>query len=101
MKSDTKVCSRCSEEKSIGDYYLCQGNIRGECKRCTIVRNVRYQRENKSWMNRFVDENQQRTYMVDYYSRNKEKFAEYRRKFRDRNPDYYRNYGSKRKYEQK
>jgi hypothetical protein len=60
---------------------------------------VIYQRKKKVWLHRFVDEAEQRSYMVDYYSKNKEKFAEYRRKFKERYPDYYKEYAIKRKNE--
>jgi hypothetical protein len=50
-------------------------------------------------MHRFVDNDEQRSYMVDYYSKNKEKFAEYRRKFKERYPEYHKEYARKRKNE--
>jgi len=76
---------------------MCQGKWRSECKACTIRKNVRYQKRTKAWMHRFVDNDEQRSYMVDYYAKNKEKFAEYRRKFKEKYPDYYKEYSRKRK----
>jgi hypothetical protein len=54
--------------------------------------NVRYQRRVKAWENRFVDEEKTKSYMSDYYERNKEKFAKYRKKFKEKYPDYYKEY---------
>jgi hypothetical protein len=76
---------------------MCQGKRRSECKACTIKKNVRYQNEVQAWKHRFVDNDEQRSYMIEYYAKNKAKFAEYRRKFRERNPGYYKEYSRKRK----
>jgi len=37
--------------------------------------------------------------MIEYYAKNKKKFADYRRKFKDKYPDYYRDYARRRKLE--
>jgi hypothetical protein len=50
-------------------------------------------------MHRFVDDDEKRSYMVEYYAKNKENFAEYRRKFKKKYPDYYKEYSRKRKNE--
>lgn len=60
---------------------------------------MRYQKRIKAWLHRYIDHDDQRSYMVDYYSKNKDKFAEYRRKFKAKNPDYYKNYARKVKNE--
>lgn len=100
LTSDLKICSKCNRAKdTVMDFYLCQGKSRSECKECTINKNVRYQKRVKSWKNRFIDNDSQRSYMVDYYSKNKDKFAEYRRQFKLRNPEYYKQYSRKRKNE--
>lgn len=100
INSEIKICSKCHAAKSsITDFYKCQGKIRSECKSCTIRKNVLYQKQNKAWLQRFVDSEQQKSYMVDYYAKNKEKFAEYRRKFKERNPEYHKEYARKRKNE--
>lgn len=95
---DMKICSQCYECKLIdGEYYLWQGRPRSECKRCTIKRNVRYQKRVKAWRHRYVDEEARRLYMREYYNQNKEKFAKYRSEFKARNPEYYKEYFRKRK----
>lgn len=98
MSEELKICSRCNCAKIAStSFYRCQGKMRSECKACTISKNVRYQKQTQAWMHRFVDEEGKRSYMVDYYSKNKAKFVEYRRKFRERNPDYYKDYTRRRK----
>lgn len=95
---ETKKCSKCKCVKNAHeDFYRCQGNIRSDCKKCAIKHNVAYQRKAKTWMHRHVDGDEQKSYMVDYYQKNKEKFAQYRRQFKERYPDYHRNYYLSRK----
>lgn len=93
-----KICSKCNQAKdSLTAFYSCKGKMRSECKACTVKRNVRYQRKVKAWKFRYVDNDVQRSYMVQYYRQNKEKFAEYRKKFKEKYPDYYRDYARDRK----
>lgn len=96
--SDLRICSKCNTTKSAKkDFYKYQGRCRGECKACTIKMNVRYQQRTEAWKHRFVDNDQQRSYMSDYFSKNKEKFAEYRRKFKEKYPEYHKEYARKHK----
>jgi hypothetical protein len=81
------------------DFYLCQGKVRSECKKCTIKKNVRYQRRVKAWKHRYVDNDEKRSYMIEYYAANKEKFAAYRAKRKAKFPDYHKEYARKRKNE--
>ncbi len=101
--SETKcTCQKCFEEKILEkDFYTSKGKFRSDCKKCTVKRNVEYQRSLKTWMHRFVDEDQKRLYMHEYYANNKEKFAEYRRKFREKYPSYHKDYCRKRRQEMK
>lgn len=93
-----KICSKCNcAKQSFSDFYMCKGRWRSECKSCTIKKNVLYQKRVKAWKYRFVDNDDQRSYMSEYYANNKEKFAEYRKKFRAKYPDYYKDYSRKRK----
>lgn len=99
-KTDFKICSKCNCAKEAQtEFYMCQGKMRSECKACTIKKNVRYQKQTKAWLHRFVDDDEQRSYMVEYYAKNKQKFAEYRRKFKERYPEYHKEYARKRKNE--
>lgn len=95
-----KVCSRCIGNKFLRtDFYLCKGTYRSECKACTIKRNTKNQRDSKIWRSRILDPEKQRKYSLAYYAKNKDKFAGYRRKFREKNPNYNTNYGRRKRNE--
>lgn len=95
--SEAKKCSICKTSKPLGDFYLCQGKVRSECKACTSKKNVKHQRKTKVWKRRYVDSDEQKSYMVDYYAKHRERFAEYRRLFKERHPGYYKDYARRRK----
>ena len=93
-----KRCSLCKTEKDMKvDFYFSKGKIRPECKKCTIQRNMAYQRKVKSWKKRCSDYASNREYMLQYYQDNKDRFAEYRKTFLDRHPDYYRDYADRKR----
>ena len=97
---EIKICRRCKFKGiKTRDFYTTNGRFRNECKACTVKTNVKYQKKKKVWLHRFVDGDENKSYMVDYYSKNKEKFAEYRRQFKERYPQYYKEYAWKRKNE--
>lgn len=100
MSDEMKTCSRCMKDKiKYMDFYMCQDKYRSECKRCTIKKNIQYQKKIQSWKNRCIDNIELKKYMTEYYANNKEKFAEYRKRFKEKNPDYYKNYSRRRKNE--
>jgi len=94
-----KICSRCNTAKEPTFFYTCKGKTRSECKACTIKRNGLYQQKNRSWKNRFVDNDEQKSYMTAYYAAHKDKFAQYRKTFREKHPEYFKLYSRKRKTE--
>lgn len=95
-----KKCSSCKKEKDMKtEFYFSKGKIRSECKKCTIQRNLTYQRKSKSWKKRCSDYAENREYMLRYYEENKERFAEYRRTFLERHPGYYRAYADRKRGE--
>ncbi len=97
---ELKVCSKClCEKEAENDFYRCQGKLRSECRKCTINKNVRYQRRTQAWKHRYVDNDVKRSYMIEYYAANKDKFAEYRSKFKEKYPEYHKEYARKRKNE--
>lgn len=97
-----KVCSKCKVEKNLfTDFYLCQGKWRGECKRCTIAANAKYQKRMQSWRNREIDSSAIRSYQLEYYAQNKAKFAEYRQKFKEKHPEYHKLYARRKKNEKR
>ena len=100
MSDEEKTCSRCFCKKILHmDFYMCQGVYRSECKKCTIKKNVAYQKRVGRWKERFIDEDDRKAYMKKYYEANKEKFAAYREAFRNKNPEYYKLYARNKKNE--
>lgn len=88
-----RKCTRCGEIKDQHmDFYLCRNIVRSECKKCTIKRNVKYQKDNNSWKTHHGGDENRRAYMRSYYAKNKEKFSKYRKEFKEKYPDYYHNY---------
>lgn len=95
-----KRCSCCKTEKPIKtDFYFSKGKIRSECKKCTIHRNIIYQRKAKTWKKRSSENSYDREYARQYYQDHKEAFSEYRRTFLERHPGYYRAYADMRRGE--
>ena len=95
-----KVCSLCLASKFLRtDFYMCKGYYRSECKQCTISKNGVRQRESEVWKNRCLDPEKAKEYRLRYYSQNKGKFAEYRRKFKEKHPHYYRDRARRKIYE--
>lgn len=97
-----KICTKCKEIKDAEkDFYICKGIQRSECKKCTIKKNLSYQRTAKPWVGRTSDKDEQRSYSVQYYAKNREKFALYRASFKERHPSYHKDYGRKRRDEKR
>lgn len=94
---ESKICTNCKEIKDISDFYVCGGQLRGDCKECTKKKNLTYQRKHKTWLTRFKDMTERREYMKEYYANNKEKFAEIRRRFKEKHPDYGKEYARERR----
>ena len=95
-----KICSKCAKAKEpMKDFYLCSGKWRAECKVCTIKRNCRYQRETEAWKHRYPDDETRNKYCREYYAKNKERFAQYRKEFAERHPGYYQEYYERRRRE--
>ena len=88
-----KKCTKCGIDKdSETEFYLCSGVYRTECKKCTIAKNVIYQRKKNEQHSGDKDKIYRRKYMREYYAKNKEKFQVYRDKFSKNHPGYYNQY---------
>jgi hypothetical protein len=87
-----KICSQCFAAKSLDEFYQSHGYIRSACKECTKSKNHDYQKKNKVWNSRYENCEQRRIYQREYYEKNKEKFAKYRKQFIESHPDYHREY---------
>lgn len=95
MIDEMKTCTRCNKtKKADGNFYICLGKMRSECKACTILKTGSYQKKKQPWKTR-RDENGRDAYMAEYYAKHKHKFAEYSRKFKERNPEYHKEHARK------
>jgi GrpB-like predicted nucleotidyltransferase (UPF0157 family) len=94
---DLKICSQCYEAKLPNEFYVSKGASRSECKACTKEKNMAYQRKTKAWKHRYVDDEGRKTYLSEYYKNNRDKFANYRKRFLKANPDYHHDYYMKNK----
>lgn len=87
-----KACTTCFILKSLDQFYRCSGILRGECKECVIKKNIANQHKTKPWRNNKIDKEKRRKYQREYYANNKQRFAKYRSDFKDRHPNYYKEY---------
>jgi hypothetical protein len=86
----TKICSNCSTEKEIGEFYLDRGKPHSQCKECIKTKTKKYKDNNKE---------KYQKYFKEYQEKNKEELKEYKRKnylinqekIRQRTKDYYEN----------
>lgn len=91
VSEEKKHCEECRAFKVLSDFYFYKNSPRKDCKKCIIKRNGDRQKYTKSWRKRHISRGDT-TYSREYYKKNKEKFASYRQKFMENNPDYYKNY---------
>lgn len=75
---ETKQCSKCKEIKIVSEFFLNKGQPRNSCKVCTKA-------QNDAWYQRNKKQVCQRT--GSYYRDNKEKYTEYQRAWRVKNPE--------------
>jgi hypothetical protein len=89
------VCSKCKEEKDpLTDFYSSKGNLRTECKKCTLKRN-KADLKKKMLFAKDEIEAQRKEYMKQYYLDHIEEYRSYRKKFLEKNPYYNKHYGKK------
>jgi hypothetical protein len=94
MLCEPKKCTLCKRIQPQSNFYVCGGITRSDCKDCRKRKNADYQRENESWKFRISDE-AKKAYSRAYYQDNKDKFAKYRADFKEKHPEYYKNYTAK------
>lgn len=90
--SGKKCCTTCYILKEESEFYRCSGLLRGECKECVIKKNVAHQNKTKPWRSKTADKEKRRAYQRDYYAKNKDRFLKYRTDFKQRHPNYYKEY---------
>jgi hypothetical protein len=88
-----KTCSKCKQEKdAFTEFYAYKGNLRTECKKCTLKR-TQADLKKKLLFAKEEFAAHRREYMKQYYLDHVEEYRGYRKKFKDKNPDYFKNYG--------
>lgn len=94
MLNEPKRCTKCKKVKVLEEYYVnyTNGRSRSECKECHKKRVSEHQKETQSWKNNTENLEARRAYSLAYYHQHKDQFATYRANFRERHPDYYKNY---------
>lgn len=75
---DTKVCSKCGEEKELAKFYKRKGRPIAQCKSCIKIKTAKYYQENRE--SRLL-------YQKNYAEENKEHIDEYQKEYRIKNID--------------
>lgn len=86
----TKICSNCSTEKEINQFYIDRGRPNSQCKTCIKSKTKKYKENNKE---------KYKEYFKEYQEKNKEEIKEYKRqnylknkeKIKKRTKEYYKN----------
>lgn len=88
-----KVCIKCQIEKeSPQDFYMTKDYERSTCRDCFKKITKKQSQERKEKQKLTDPEN---SYSKRYYLKNKEKFAEYRKRFLEKHPGYMKRYYKK------
>lgn len=56
----TKICSNCSTEKEIGEFYLDRGKPHSQCKECIKTKTKKYKDNNKEKYQKYFKEYQEK-----------------------------------------
>ena len=81
--SRTQICTKCGIEKRIPEDFYKRPQSYGyrlQCKQCMIK------------VNTAINDKKGAQYHVEYYAANKEKFQQYRDKFKEKHPGYRNEY---------
>jgi len=77
----TKVCSKCNQEKPLTGFHKhkhCKFGVRNDCKVCRLKIKKKYYQKNRDKLTELQKK---------YYQKNKDKLAESRKKYRQKNKD--------------
>lgn len=91
-----KECVKCNTLLPLTNFYTCYGYPRGECKDC-FKSQVKQTTKLKKSIKNLLSISRPKEYMESYYQRNKEKFRENSKNFKQRNPHYFKDYYRQRK----
>lgn len=93
-----KPCTKCGEVKWLGQFSMNFKPGRGIsyrsecilCKRKSEMEGHQRKRKKAIWRKSHEQDSARQAYRRDYYYSHQKEFKEYRRQFRERNPDYFR-----------
>jgi hypothetical protein len=103
---ETKVCSKCSVEKSLLDFNVCsrvKDGRKAECRECQKISGKKYKSENKNKIKEynfkwnFENKSYYQEYRKTWNVKNYDKILKIRQNFNKNNPDYYNDYNKERK----
>lgn len=105
----TKVCTKCKEEKTIDNFPIRNdnGKTRNECKECIVKYNKQYRKNNKEKLNQqrkeyvLTHKEQRRKTIKKYYEKNKDKIKKYHKELYEKNKEKNRKYHRQYYYEHK
>ena len=92
MNDDKKRCTKCNKVKNIQeDFYTYNGCYRGECKDCFKNRSILNKKKSEK-LEKLQQGDNYVPYITKYSAKNREKVLQYRKKFKERNPTYARDW---------
>ncbi len=93
LMEEKRVCKTCGIEQNLRDgFYFISGYYRHTCKKCTIKKLSKQQKQKQSWKFKEKDQDAINAYQREYYKKNPKKFEQYREKFRRKYPGYHKDY---------
>lgn len=97
LEEEEKKCSKCGVWKlKLKDFYLNKGFIRPSCKECFKKQTAAYAKKNRALrMELGLNDNYSKdrlAYQRAYYHNNRGKYTNYRQKFVQSHPEYYKMY---------
>ena len=103
---ETKVCTKCSIEKSLLEYNVCsrvKDGRKAECRECQRLGTKEYKLKNKEKIKEYNSKwNSENKFYYQEYGKiwrveNYDKVLETRKRFKEKNPSYNNNYNKQRK----
>jgi len=87
---ETKICSKCSIEKSISEFYKKGIHLQAQCKRCCSEYRKQYKEKHKEYFKQRREKRKE--YSKQWYIKNKEHRKEYFKQWRIKNKEHRKEY---------
>ena len=108
LKPETKICTKCGEEKSLEEFYKDRRRKDGfypQCKICLKKYQRKYKEQNrdkylehsKKYQRKYREQNRDKRLEENrkYYEQNRDKRLEYSKKYHEQNQDYFLEHSKK------